>query len=310
MSSENLKEEIKRLKKERHAVILAHSYQRPEIQDIADFVGDSLALARQAQAAECDVIVFCGVHFMAETACILNPARTVLLPDMAAACSLEQSCPAEELEKFLQENKEKNYYVVAYVNCSIGVKALADVIVTSGNSQRIIETAPADRPILFVPDKNLGAWTAARCGREMTLWDGACHVHRRFTAEQVLQAKAEHPQAKVVCHPECGEEVRALADHVCSTEKMIGYCRESECGSFIIVTETGILHRLRGLVPGKEFIPVAGGAAACTECEYMKLNTLEKLRDCLRDLAPVVKIDEDLRLRAEKPLLRMLELSK
>ena len=310
MATESLKEEILRLKAERHAVILAHSYQRPEIQDIADFVGDSLALARQAQAAECDVIVFCGVHFMAETACILNPTRTVLLPDMEAACSLEASCPAEDLKRFLDENREKNYYVVAYVNCSIGVKALADVIVTSGNSQRIIETAPADRPILFVPDKNLGAWTASKTGREMTLWDGACHVHRRFTAEQVQRAKEAHPQAQVVCHPECGPGVRALADHVCSTEKMIGYCRESACGSFIIVTETGILHRLRALVPGKEFIPVSEGAASCAECEYMKLNSLEKLRDCLRDMAPVVRIDEDLRRRAERPLLRMLELSK
>lgn len=309
MPTEDLIEEIQRLKKERNAIILAHSYQRPEIQDIADFVGDSLALARHAQAAQCDCIVFCGVHFMAETACILNPSRTVLLPDMAAACSLEASCPADELAAFLEANREKNYYVVAYVNCSIGVKALADVIVTSGNSRRIIETAPADRPILFVPDQNLGAWTARQTGREMTLWNGACHVHQQFTRDQVLAAKAAHPGAEVVCHPECNEVVRLLADHICSTEKMIAYCRESCATCFIIVTEKGILHRLRRLVPDKEFIGVGTEKCSCAECEYMKLNTLEKLRNCLRDMAPVVSVPEELRLRAAKPLERMLELS-
>ncbi|MGN0836145.1 MAG: quinolinate synthase NadA [Akkermansia sp.] len=310
MTNEDLVADILRLKQERHAVILAHSYQRAEIQDIADFVGDSLALARAAQQAECDVIVFCGVHFMAETACILNPTRRVLLPDLQAACSLEASCPAEELAAFLEANREKNYYVVAYVNCSIGVKALADVIVTSGNSQRIIETAPADRPILFVPDQNLGAWTARKTGREMTLWNGACHVHQRFTRDQVLAAKQAHPEAEVVCHPECQELIRLLADHICSTEKMISYCRESAARQFIIVTETGILHRLRKLVPDKEFFPVEVGVCGCAECEYMKLNTLEKLRNCLRDLAPEVRVPEELRLRAVKPLERMLELSK
>ena len=310
MSNENLIDEILRLKKERNAVILAHSYQRPEIQDLADFVGDSLALARKAQEAECDVIVFCGVHFMAETACILNPSRTVLLPDANAACSLEASCPAEELAAFLEDNKDKNYYVIAYVNCSIGVKALADVIVTSGNSQRIIETAPADRPILFVPDRNLGAWTSLQTGRVMTMWNGACHVHERFTRDQLLTTKAQHPDAQVVCHPECQEPIRLLADHICSTEKMIPYCRESKCSKFIIVTETGILHRLRKLVPGKEFIPMDMGKCSCAECEYMKLNTLEKLRNCLRDMAPEVRVPEELRLRAAAPLERMLELSK
>ncbi len=309
MAQENLIDEIKRLKQERNAIILAHSYQRPEIQDLADFVGDSLALARKAQEAECDIIVFCGVHFMAETACILNPTRTVLLPDANAACSLEASCPAEELAAFLEENKEKNYYVVAYVNCSIGVKALADVIVTSGNSQRIIETAPADRPILFVPDRNLGAWTSLQTGRVMTMWNGACHVHERFTRDQLLATKVKHPDAQVVCHPECQEPIRLLANHICSTEKMIPYCRESECDKFIIVTETGILHRLRKLVPGKQFIPMDMGQCSCAECEYMKLNTLEKLRNCLRDMAPEVRVPEDLRQRAAAPLERMLELS-
>ncbi len=310
MSNADLIQQIEQLRKERNAIILAHSYQRPEIQDLADFVGDSLALARKAQETECEVIVFCGVHFMAETACILNPSRKVLLPDVSAACSLEQSCPAEELAAYLEANKEKNYYVVAYVNCSIGVKAQADVIVTSGNSQRIIETAPADRPILFVPDQNLGAWTARRVGREMTLWNGACHVHQRFTRDQVLTMKEQYPDAEVVCHPECQEVIRLLADHICSTEKMIPYCRESAAQRFIIVTESGILHRLRKLVPGKEFIGVAADKCSCAECEYMKLNTLEKIRNCLRDMSPEVRVPEELRLRAEKPLLRMLELSK
>ena len=309
MAHEDLTEEIRRLKDERRAVILAHSYQRPEIQDIADFVGDSLALARFAQQAQCEVIVFCGVHFMAETACILNPTRTVLLPDLNASCSLEASCPADELAAFLEENREKNYYVIAYINCSIGVKALADVIVTSGNAQRIVETAPTDRPILFVPDQNLGAWTARKTGREMTLWNGACHVHQQFTRDQVLRMKEQYPDALVVCHPECQEVVRLLADHICSTEKMISYCRESEARSFIIVTESGILHRLNKLVPGKQFIPIATEQCSCAECEFMKLNTLEKLRNCLRDLSPRVSIPEELRLRAQKPLERMLELS-
>ena len=309
MSHEDMIEEILRLKQERRAVILAHSYQRPEIQDIADFVGDSLALARAAQQAECEVIVFCGVHFMAETACILNPTRTVLLPDAAASCSLEASCPADELAAFLEANREKNYYVIAYINCSIGVKALADVIVTSGNAQRIVESAPVDRPILFVPDQNLGAWTSKRTGRTMTLWNGACHVHQQFTRDQVLRMKELHPAAEVVCHPECTEVVRLLADHICSTEKMISYCSESPAQSFIIVTESGILHRLRKLVPGKQFIPIEADRCSCAECEFMKLNTLEKLRNCLRDMAPEVRIDESLRLRAERPLKLMLKQS-
>ncbi len=309
MSSIDLREEILALKEQRNAVILAHSYQRGEIQDLADFVGDSLGLARQAQATNCDVIVFCGVHFMAETACILNPSKTVIIPDLNAACSLEQSCPAEELEAFLKEHEDKNYYVIAYVNCSIGVKALADVIVTSGNARQIITAAPTDRPLLFVPDENLGAWTAHQCNREMTLWKGHCHVHQQFTQEQVMKLRSMYPDAKVVCHPECREIIRLLADHICSTEQMIPYCRESEAHRFIIVTESGIMHRLRKLVPEKEFIAIDADKCSCAECEYMKLNTLEKLRNCLRDMSPEVRIEEDLRLRAERSLLRMLELS-
>ncbi len=305
----DLIQEIAELKKQRNAIILAHSYQRGEIQDIADFVGDSLGLARKAAETQCDVILFCGVHFMAETACILNPTKTVIIPDLDAQCSLEQSCPSEELAAFLEENKEKNYYVIAYVNCSIGVKALSDVIVTSGNAKKIVAAAPEDRPILFVPDENLGAWTAHQCGREMTLWQGHCHVHQKFSQEQIIALRAQYPDALVVCHPECREIVRLLADHICSTEQMIPYCKESEAKRFIIVTETGILHRLRKLVPEKEFIAIDATSCSCAECEFMKLNTLEKLRNCLRDMSPEVRVEETLRQQAERPLLLMLEQS-
>ncbi len=310
MAPFDLKEEILRLKKERHAVILAHSYQTADIQDIADFVGDSLALAYKAQQTDCDVIAFCGVHFMAETAKILNPNKTVILPDADAGCSLEASCDAAELAAYLKANADKNYYVVAYVNCSIGVKALADVIVTSGNAMKIVSQAPSDRPILFVPDRNLGSWVSRQLGREMELWNGACHVHMEFARDQIQALKDQYPDSPVVAHPECTEEVRLLADHICSTEKMIPYCTESPATSFIIVTESGILHRLRKLVPGKEFIPAPVGQCSCSTCPFMKMNTMEKLYLALRDLTPVVELPEDLRLRAATPLLRMLEQSK
>lgn len=310
MAPFDLKEEILRLKKERNAIILAHSYQTADIQDIADFVGDSLGLAYKAQNTDCDVIAFCGVHFMAETAKILNPHKTVVLPDADAGCSLEASCDAGDLEAFLKENAQRNYYVVAYVNCSIGVKALADVIVTSGNAVNIVSQAPADRPVLFVPDQNLGAWVGRQLGRPMELWNGSCHVHMEFTRGQLLDLKERHPGALVVAHPECTEAVRLLADHICSTEKMIPFCAESPASSFIIVTESGILHRLRKLVPGKEFIPAPTDQCSCSTCPYMKMNTLEKLYVALRDLSPAVELPEDLRRRAEAPLLRMLEQSK
>lgn len=240
MAPFDLKEEILRLKEERNAIILAHSYQTGDIQDMADYVGDSLGLAYKAQNTDCDVIAFCGVHFMAETAKILNPDKTVILPDADAGCSLEASCDAGELEAFLKENAHKNYYVVAYVNCSIGVKALADVIVTSGNAVKIVSQAPEDRPILFVPDQNLGAWVSRQLGRPLELWNGACHVHMEFTRDQILALKEKHPGVPVVAHPECTEAVRLLADHICSTEKMIPYCTENPAKSFIIVTESGI----------------------------------------------------------------------
>lgn len=310
MAEFDLKAEILRLKKERNAVILAHSYQRPEIQDLADYVGDSLGLAYKARETDCDVIVFCGVCFMAETAKILNPDKVVVLPDLDASCSLEQSCPADELKQFLDANKEKNYYVIAYVNCSIGVKALADVIVTSGNAIKIVSSAPTDRPLLFVPDQNLGAWVSEQTGRRMDLWEGSCHVHMEFTTRQLAELKAKHPDSLIVCHPECTEAVRMMADHICSTEKMLSYCQESPARSFIIVTEPGILHRLKKLMPDKEFIPGPTANCSCSECGYMKMNTLEKLYRCLETLTPRIELPEDLRLRAEAPLLKMLELSK
>ena len=310
VAAPSLVDDILRLKKERNAVILAHNYQSREIQELADFVGDSLGLAYKAKETNADVIVFCGVHFMAETAKIVNPRKIVVLPDANAGCSLEQSCPAPQLEKFLQVNAAKNYYVIAYINCSAGVKALSDCICTSGNAIKIVEAAPKDRPILFVPDQNLGAWVMEQTGRKMDLWQGACYVHVEFTRDSINGIKADHPDAKVVAHPECTYAVRMLADEVCSTEKMVNYCRNSPAKNFIIVTESGMLHRLEREVPGKKFIAGPTGHCLCADCRYMKMNTLEKLHDCLLHLRPQVEMDEAVRKRAEKPILRMLELSR
>lgn len=309
-SSLDLRKEILRLKKERNALILAHNYQSPEIQDIADFVGDSLGLAYKAQATDADVIAFCGVHFMAETAKIVNPDKIVILPDMEAGCSLEATCPAHELEAFLLENKDKNFYVIAYINCSIGVKALADVIVTSGNAVNIVKQAPTNRPILFVPDQNLGAWVSRQTGREMSLWNGSCHVHMEFTRDAIKALKSKHPKALIVAHPECTEGVRLLADEVCSTEKMIPICRDCPQKDIIIITEVGMLHRLQKEVPDKNFIAGPTDKCSCNECAFMKLNTLTKLHRALLHLEPRIELNEDLRQRAEAPLLRMLEQSK
>ena len=306
----DLREEILDLKKRRNAIILAHNYQIKEIQDVADYVGDSLGLSYKARDTEASVIAFCGVHFMAETAKIVNPGKTVVLPDKDAGCSLEQSCPADRLEKFLLDNADRNYYVIAYINCSAGVKALSDVIVTSGNAIRIVEAAPADRNILFVPDQNLGSWVIEQTGRPMELWKGNCYVHVEFTRQSIERIKTEYPDAEVVAHPECTFAVRLLADEVCSTERMISYCRDSPASAFIIVTESGMLHRLRREVPGKTFIPGPTDACACADCRFMKMNTLEKLHDALRDLQPEIVIPEDVRVKAEKSVRRMLELSK
>jgi quinolinate synthase len=303
-------EEIVDLKERRNAIILAHNYQVGPIQDLADFVGDSLGLSYKASETNADVIAFCGVHFMGETAKIINPTKKVVIPDMDAGCSLSDSCPPEDLAAFLAAHPEKNYYVIAYINCSAGVKALADVICTSGNAVKIVESAPENRPILFVPDQNLGSWVMEKTGRKMDLWQGNCYVHVEFTRNSIASIRQDYPDAKVVAHPECTFAVRMLADEVCSTEKMVSYCKQSASKSFIIVTESGMLHRLKKEVPGKLFIPGPTDLCACNDCRYMKLNTLEKLRDCLYYLEPEITIPEPVRLKAERSVRRMLELSR
>src|SRR5476649_1809296 len=312
---EPLAKEIFTLKKQLNAVILAHNYQVPEIQDVADFIGDSLGLAQQAAKTDADVIVFCGVHFMAETAKILNPDKIVVLPDKDAGCSLEESCPAEKLVELQKTNL--NFWTIAYINCSAAVKALCDVIVTSGNAVKIVEAAPKDKDILFVPDENLGAWVMEQTGRPMTLWKGNCYAHVEFRRDAILKMRARFPGAKVVVHPESLREVRELADSVCSTEKMILFCKNDSAKQFIIVTESGIIHRMQKECPGKEFIcaPVFDALRAptdgcrCSECKYMKMNTLEKVRDCMKKLSPRVELPPEILKRARLPIERMLEIS-
>jgi quinolinate synthase len=306
----DLMQELKELKQERNAVILAHNYQVPELQDVADFVGDSLGLSYQAARTDADVILFCGVHFMAETAKIINPAKRVILPDLDAGCSLSESCPPEKLAAFLEAHADRNYYVIAYINCSAGVKALSDVICTSGNAEKIVRAAPPDRNILFVPDQNLGAWVMERTGRHMDLWQGNCYVHVEFTARSIAGIRQTYPNAPVVAHPECTYAVRMLADEVCSTEKMVTFCRESPAREIIVVTEAGMLHRLHKEIPGKTFIPGPTENCFCGECRFMKMNTLEKAFEALRRMEPEITLPEPLRKRAEAPILRMLELSK
>ena len=310
-----LTREIRALKQKLNAVILAHNYQVPEIQDVADFVGDSLGLAQQAAGTNADVIVFCGVHFMAETAKILNPGKVVVLPDKDAGCSLEESCPADKLAALQASNP--NFYTIAYINCSAAVKALSDVIVTSGNALKIVNAAPKGRDLLFVPDENLGAWVMEQTGRPMTLWRGNCYAHVEFQRDNILRARAAYPDAKIVVHPESLREVRDLADAVCSTEKMITYCKTSPAKRFVIVTESGIIHRMQKECPGKEFLcaPVFDvmrmptDNCRCSECRYMKLNTLEKLRDCMKNLAPRLELPADIIAKARAPIERMLEIS-
>ncbi|HEY0368343.1 MAG TPA: quinolinate synthase NadA, partial [Chthoniobacterales bacterium] len=297
-------------KHERNAVILAHNYQVPELQDVADFVGDSLGLSYQAAQTAADVILFCGVHFMAETAKVINPRKRVILPDLDAGCSLSESCPPEKLQQFLTSRADKNYYVIAYINCSAGVKALSDVICTSGNAEKIVNAAPRDRNILFVPDQNLGAWVTERTGRKMDLWQGNCYVHVEFTARSINRIREEFPGAALVAHPECTYAVRMLADEVCSTEKMVSYCRDVAAHDIIIVTEAGMLHRLKKEVPNKNFIPGPTDNCFCAECRFMKMNTLEKAHAALLNMSPEITLPEPLRKRAEAPILRMLELSK
>lgn len=305
----DLKTEIRRLCKEKNAVIMGHYYTRSEIQDVADFVGDSLALAQQAAKTTADIIVMCGVHFMAETNKILCPDKLVLLPDLNAGCSLADSCPAEELAKFKEEHP--GYKVLAYVNTSAAVKAHTDIVVTSSNAKQIVDSLPADEKIIFAPDKNLGGYLNAVTGRNMLLWNGGCHVHEQFSVEKIVELKAQHPQAKVLAHPECKSAVLALADFVGSTAAILSYAKSSECDTFIVATESGILHEMQKSCPQKNFIPVPpmSGSCACNECAYMRLNTLEKLYNCLKYEWPFVELDEQLRQRAKLPIERMLEIS-
>src|SRR6202047_1344381 len=306
----DLAEELLELKRERNAVILAHNYQVPELQDVADFVGDSLGLSYQAAKTGADVILFCGVHFMAETAKIINPKKRVILPDLEAGCSLSESCPPEKLAEFLEKHADKNYYVIAYINCSAGVKAQSDVICTSGNADKIVQSAPGNRNILFVPDQNLGAWVMERTGRQMDLWQGTCYVHVEFTARSINRIREEFPNAPVVAHPECTYAVRMLADEVCSTEKMVAFCKDSPAHEIIVVTEAGMLHRMKKEIPDKTFIPGPTDNCFCGECRFMKMNTLEKAYNALFKMEPEIILPEPLRQRAEVPILRMLELSR
>ena len=300
---------ILRLKRERNAVILAHYYQTPEIQQLADHIGDSLALAQAADRSEADVILFCGVHFMAETAKILNPGRTVLVPDMAAGCSLADSAPAHAFAAFLQEHPD--HLVVSYINCSAAVKAMSDIICTSSNAVRVVNSLPADREILFAPDRHLGAYVQRVTGRRMLLWDGACEVHANISADKLKLLLGKHPEAKLIAHPECPEHILAEADHVGSTSSLLGFVQQDPGNTFIVATEAGILHNMRKAVPHKTLIPApafADNECACSECPYMKLNTLPKVHDALRHLKPEVLVPEPVRLGAERALRRMLAL--
>ena len=298
-----------------NAVILAHNYQVPEIQDVVDFVGDSLGLAQQAARTAADVIVFCGVHFMAETAKILNPDKLVILPDRNAGCSLEESCPAEKLRELQKTNP--NFYTIAYINCSAEVKALCDVICTSGNAVKIVEAAPKEKDLLFVPDENLGAWVMEQTNRPMTLWRGNCYAHVEFRRDALLHLKESYPDARIVVHPVSLREVRDLADAVCSTERMITYCETDPARRFVIVTESGIIHRMRKECPDKEFICAPAfdvmqmpmDNCRCSQCKFMKLNTLEKLRDCMENLLPRVELPAEILERARRPIKRMLAIS-
>lgn len=305
----DLKEEILQLKKEKNAVILAHYYVNGDIQDIADYIGDSLALAQIASRLEEPVIVLCGVNFMGETAKILCPDKTVLIPDMEAGCSLADSCKADEFAAFIKQNP--GHTVISYVNTSAAVKALTDVVVTSSNARQVVETFPEDTPIIFGPDRNLGSYINSVTGRNMKLWNGACHVHEQFSVEKIAELKKEYPGAKVLVHPECKGQVLALADKVGSTAALLDYAVKSDAKEFIVATESGILHEMQKRCPEKTFIPAppADSTCACNDCAYMKLNTLEKLRDSLRDGKPAMHVDPAIAEKAIRPIKRMLEIS-
>ena len=301
--------EIERLKKQKNAIILAHYYQEPDIQDVADFIGDSLGLAQQAEKTQADIIVFAGVHFMAETAKILNPSKKVLLPDLKAGCSLSDSAPPALFKLF--KDKHPGHLVITYINCSAGMKALSDIICTSSNAEKIIESLPKEQKIIFAPDKNLGAYLNKKTGRNMVLWNGACMVHEIFSLEKITKLKIRHPRAKVIAHPECEDAVLAVADFIGSTTGLLKYSQQSTSTEFIVATETGILHQMQKASPHKTFIPAPpNNSCACNDCPHMKLNTLEKLYLCMEYEQPEITMDEDLRIAARKPIERMLEISK
>ena len=300
---------INALRRERNAVILAHYYQDNSIQDIADFIGDSLELSRKAAATDADVIVFCGVHFMAETAKILSPTKTVLIPDLEAGCSLADACPADAFAAFRAEHPD--HLVVSYINCSAAVKAQSDLICTSSNAVDLVQQLPADRPILFAPDQNLGRWVQRQSGRELTLWPGSCIVHETFSEQALLALKLDHPQAEVLAHPECQQHLLDLADFIGSTSALLRRSAASEAPSFIVLTEPGILHQMRQQVPDKTFFEVPGAdGCSCNACPYMRLNTLDKVWRCLNTLEPAIELDEELRLRALAPIKAMLAMSR
>ncbi len=302
--------EIQRLKKEKNAVIMAHYYQRAEIQDLADYIGDSLALAQLAAKTDASVIVLCGVNFMAETAKILSPDKIVLCPDMNAGCSLADSCPADDFAEFVKSHP--GYTVISYVNTSAGVKAYTDIVVTSTNARQIVESLPKDEKIIFAPDRNLGNYINSITGRNMILWDGACHVHEQFSLEKILSLKKQYPKAQILAHPECRKPLLMVADKVGSTQALLNYAIESDCKQFIVATESGIIHEMKKRSKDKEFIPAPpeDGSCSCNECSYMKLNTIEKLYNCLKDNTGMVEVDKELSAKAVKPIKRMLEISK
>jgi quinolinate synthase len=301
--------EILKLKEELNAVILAHYYQQPEIQDIADFVGDSLELSRKAKSTTADVIVFCGVHFMAETAKILNPDKIVLIPDLEAGCSLAEGCPRDEFETFVKNNPD--HIVITYINSTAEVKTLSDIICTSSNAEKIIRQIPNNQKIIFAPDKNLGKYLIKKTGREMLLWEGSCIVHETFSERKIIDLKIRNPKAKVIAHPECEERILMHADFIGSTSKLLQFVKEDEGKEYIVLTETGILHQMKKAAPEKNYIPapVNDETCSCNECPYMKLNTMEKIYFCMKNKFPEIKIDEELRLKALKPIEKMLEMS-
>jgi len=307
-TSIDLFSEIKKIKQKKNAIILAHYYQEPDIQDAADFIGDSLGLSQQAAKTKADIIVFAGVHFMAETAKILSPQKKVLLPDLNAGCSLADACPADKFSEF--KKKYPDHIVITYVNCSAEIKALSDIICTSTNAQKIVETLPKDQKIIFAPDKNLGKFIEKQTGRKMVLWDGSCMVHEIFSLKKITQLKEQHPKAKFIAHPECEESVLKFADYIGSTTGLLNYTIKNSANEFIVATETGIIYQMQKASPEKIFFPAPpNNSCACNDCPHMKLNTLEKLYECLKNEKPEIILDKYLIERAQKPIRRMLEIS-